>query len=96
MGCRGDIAGALNAILTDPPHGDGVDEAKVSDDLMRRAMKELIADTVAVDDDERPSVDIELDESCGNPKYTKRSRRRSAGSPHDIPLQGGSQLAMIE
>jgi hypothetical protein len=28
--CRGDIAGALSSILTDPPYGDGVDEAKVS------------------------------------------------------------------
>jgi hypothetical protein len=27
---RGDIAGALNTILTEPPYGDGVDEAKVS------------------------------------------------------------------
>lgn len=26
---RGDIAGARGAILTDPPYGDGVDEAKV-------------------------------------------------------------------
>ncbi|ORY33947.1 putative Arp2/3 complex 16 kDa subunit [Naematelia encephala] len=25
---KGDIAGALNLILTDPPYGDGVDEAK--------------------------------------------------------------------
>ncbi|GFZ43885.1 hypothetical protein JCM24511_01605 [Saitozyma sp. JCM 24511] len=25
---KGDIAGALNSILTDPPYGDGVDEAK--------------------------------------------------------------------
>jgi hypothetical protein len=27
---RGDISGALNTILTDPPYGDGVDDAKVS------------------------------------------------------------------
>jgi actin related protein 2/3 complex subunit 5 len=27
---RGDVAGALNTILTEPPYGDGVDEAKVS------------------------------------------------------------------
>jgi len=27
---RGDVAGALNTILTDPPYGEGVDEAKVS------------------------------------------------------------------
>lgn len=26
---RGDTAGALNAILTEPPYGEGVDEAKV-------------------------------------------------------------------
>jgi hypothetical protein len=26
---RGDIAGALNAILSEPPYGEGVDEAKV-------------------------------------------------------------------
>lgn len=28
--CRGDIAGALQTILTDPPYGEGVDQAKVS------------------------------------------------------------------
>ena len=27
---RGDITGALSEILSDPPYGDGVDEAKVS------------------------------------------------------------------
>jgi hypothetical protein len=27
---RGDIAGALNAILSEPPYGEGVDEAKAS------------------------------------------------------------------
>lgn len=27
---RGDIAGALQTILTDPPYGEGVDQAKVS------------------------------------------------------------------
>lgn len=26
---RGDITGALNTILTDPPYGEGVEEAKV-------------------------------------------------------------------
>jgi hypothetical protein len=30
---RGDIAGALTTILTDPPYGDGVDEAKVGGTL---------------------------------------------------------------
>jgi hypothetical protein len=39
MGRRGDIAGALNAILTAPPHGDGVDEAKVSEATMSRSVK---------------------------------------------------------
>jgi hypothetical protein len=28
-GSRGDTAGALNLILTDPPYGEGVEEAKV-------------------------------------------------------------------
>jgi actin related protein 2/3 complex subunit 5 len=27
---RGDVSGALNSILSEPPYGDGVDEAKVS------------------------------------------------------------------
>lgn len=30
IACRGDIAGALATILTEPPYGEGVDEAKVS------------------------------------------------------------------
>lgn len=41
---RGDTAGALNAILTEPPYGEDVEEAKVSSNTLQWYDREHPAD----------------------------------------------------
>jgi hypothetical protein len=82
---RGDIAGALNSILAEPPYGEGVDEAKVSLHLSSDAV--ILADGIEPHD-ERTTPNPELYKSVRYPKHLKRSRAGAAGPPHGLSVQG--------
>lgn len=82
---RGDIAGALNSILAEPPYGEGVDEAKVS--LHLSSCAAILADEIEPHD-ERPTPHSKLHKSVRYPKHSKRLRSGAAGPPHGLSVQG--------
>lgn len=81
---RGDVAGALNTILTDPPYGEGVDEAKVSFIVPTR-----LPCSSPVEHDNKCCLDYsQLDEGRGDPWNTEVAGGGAARPVDGVLVQG--------